>query len=335
LSYALLSRGIDEAQKLVESYYYGIRKDLFKYDEVMENQRQVLYNLRRTALADTDESIAACLRDFNDQNVDELLSTHIQADQPVQSWGLEQLAQDLTTRFMGTWSVEAVQLEALATGQGNSSDGGAAPAAGLPGIRHFVRQKTHEAIGMKERAIDMDGPCLQHSVKRQILLMLVDTFWQRHLEHMDSLRDAVKLRAYGEQDPVVEYKRDAYKAFAHMMVRIRRNVVFYLFNFQPRPLVHVTRQRVAVLIGDAPVVTKAHARSEDLVMEVQQQLQQKGTEVRGGKVVLPFACVAGTLAQAGLWSREEQVQWVAAIEGLELLEDEFAKELYVSLHRCS
>merc|ERR1711933_480295 len=133
---------------------------------------------------------------------------------------------------------------------------------------------------------------------------------------MDSLRDEVKLRAYGEQDPVVEYKRDAYKAFAHMMVRIRRNVVFYLFNFQPRPLALVTRQRVAVLIGDTPVITKAHAGSEDLVMEVQQQLRQKGTEVRGGRVVLPFTCVASTLEQAGLSSREEQVQWAAATEDL-------------------
>merc|ERR1719468_1465999 len=99
-----------------------------------------------------------------------------------------------------------------------------------------------------------------------------------------------------------------------MMGRIRRNVVFYLFNFEPRPLAIVTRQRLAALVGDTPVITHAHANRDALVMEVQQHLRRKGTEVRGGGTVLPFASVVDTLEEAGLRSRDAQLQWVALTE---------------------
>lgn len=337
LSSPLLSGALDEAQKQVEGFFYGIRKEVFEYDQVMDKQRRVLYGLRQRALLDLDEGLAATMRAFNDQNIEELVEQQlgkVDLGQPVEHWPLEKIAKNLSTMLMGSLAVAPEQLREVA----GTAGGGAAGAAAL---REWAKEESREAIESKERAIDLDGAGLQHAVRRQILLMQVDQFWRRHLQNMDYLRTSVKLRAYGQQNPLVEYKREAYQAFVGMMSRIRRNAVFYLFNFQPRPLALVTRERLAAITGQQPPVhppqalqamgTHAKTAVADLSVEVQRRLRVDGARARDGKLLLPLSELGDTFEEAGLLERGEQLRWTAWAEGLELLEDEFAKAVYVGL----
>merc|ERR1712176_684776 len=84
---------------------------------------------------------------------------------------------------------------------------------------------------------------------RQILLMQIDKFWRRHLQNMEFLKSSANLRAFGQKDPLVEYKLEGYQAFLGMMDRIRRNSIYSFFTFIPRPLVPVDEVRLAVLAG--------------------------------------------------------------------------------------
>jgi len=323
----LLSGALDEAQKQVESFFYGIRKEVFKYDQVMDKQRRVLYSLRRRALLDSDEGLAASMRDFNDENMEELVQQQVDPEQPVEQWSLEEVARKMSSWFMGCLSVESEQLREVAAAAGGG-------AAGKAALREWAKSEGREAIARKEALIREHGPGLEHAVRRQILLMQVDQFWQRHLQNMDFLRNSAKLRAYGQQDPLVEYKREGYEAFLGMMGRIRRNSVFYLFNFKPRPLRPVSPEHLAASAGQAPVAGSAvsgEAALAQLETEVRQRLGTSEARVFDGRVLVPVGALQGLFDEAGLETTGERLRWVAESRHLELLEDNFAKAMYVAL----
>jgi len=313
----LLTSGLEEAQKQVETFFYGIRKDVFQYDEVMDKQRRVLYSLRRRALLDTDGSLAATMRKFNEENMQELVEQEVDTALPMDQWPFDKLARKMSTWFMGCLSVEPGQLKEVVE------------SGGAPALVEWMQREGCKAIERKEALIDKHGPGLQHAVRRQILLMQVDLFWQRHLQNMGFLRNSAKLRAYGQQDPLVEFKREGYNAFLGMMRRVRRNSVFYLFNFEPRPLLPVSL--ALPLGGPALCGGNEAARLARLEGEMRSRLVAPGAEACDGRVLLPLRELESALVEAGLETADQRQRWVAASEGLELLEDNFARAVYVAL----
>ncbi|CAE7857231.1 secA [Symbiodinium microadriaticum] len=221
----LVSGAIDEAQNQVQSFFFGIRKDVFKYDEVLDQQRQVVYGVRRKALLDSDEGVLDSLRSYCTESMTELVEQLISPSQPLDSWPLERMATKLSAWFTGTLSVTPEDLRAVA---------GAGGEEGCEALRCWVQRETLEAIDRKAARIDEDAPQLHRAVFRQVLLMQIDNYWRKHLKYMTFLRNYSKLRSYGQRDPLVEYKLDGYKAFQVMMGKIRRDTVYYLFTFQPR-----------------------------------------------------------------------------------------------------
>ncbi|CAE8653686.1 unnamed protein product [Polarella glacialis] len=322
LASPLLSGALDEAQKQVESYFFGIRKEVYKFDLVLDQQRQVIYALRRRALLDDDEGVSASLRAWCEESMTELVQELVQPGQALDSWPWPRLAQKTSAWFTGTLAVTPEQLRQAASAGGQQ---------GADDLAAWLRTEGLLALEIKEAAIDADAPGLRHAVRRQLLLMQVDKFWRRHLENMDFLKQSAKLRSYGQREPLVEYKLEGYKAFMGMMGRIRRNTVYSLFTFMPRPLRPVSEERLAALCESVAAEVPAALPEVDVKLR-SSALGRVSEHLRLQGSLAPLGLVSQLLEEAGLpGSRAAQLRWLHACDELQLLEDEFAQAVYVGL----
>jgi len=101
-------------------------------------------------------------------------------------------------------------------------------------MKTFLQEEVHKAYDLKEHQIEQLQAGLMRQAERFFILQQIDTLWREHLQAMDGLRESVGLRGYGQKDPLIEYKQEGYEMFLEMMIDIRRNVVYSLFQFQPQ-----------------------------------------------------------------------------------------------------
>jgi preprotein translocase subunit SecA len=213
----MLTRSLEGAQKKVETYYYDIRKQVFEYDEVMNNQRRAIYAERRRVLEGQD--LKEQVIKYAEKTMDDIVDYYINPDLPSEEWELEKLV-DKVKEFVYLLSdMQANQLEDMAMSE----------------IKAFLHEQVRIAYDLKEAQIDQIQPGLMRQAERFFILQRIDTLWREHLQQMDALRESVGLRGYGQKDPLIEYKSEGYELFLDMMVNIRRDVVYSLFMFQPQP----------------------------------------------------------------------------------------------------
>jgi preprotein translocase subunit SecA len=213
----LLTRSLEGAQKKVETYYYDIRKQVFEYDEVMNNQRRAIYAERRRVLEGQD--LKEQVVKYAELTMDEIVDAYINPDLPAEEWELEKLVSKVKEFVYLLQDLEPSQLEDLSVGE----------------MKMFLHEQVRIAYDLKEAQVDQARPGLMREAERYFILQQIDMLWREHLQQMDALRDAVGLRGYGQRDPLIEYKSEGYELFLEMMVNIRRNVVYSLFQFQPQP----------------------------------------------------------------------------------------------------
>ncbi|ABA21744.1 protein translocase subunit secA [Trichormus variabilis ATCC 29413] len=213
----MLTRSLEGAQRKVETYYYDIRKQVFEYDEVMNNQRRAIYAERRRVLEGQD--LKEQVIKYAEKTMDEIVDYYINVDLPSEEWELDKLV-DKVKEFVYLLSdMQASQLEDM----------------GVSEIKAFLHEQVRIAYDLKEAQIDQIQPGLMRQAERFFILQRIDTLWREHLQQMDALRESVGLRGYGQKDPLIEYKSEGYELFLDMMVNIRRDVVYSLFMFQPQP----------------------------------------------------------------------------------------------------
>ncbi len=212
----ILTRSLEGAQKKVETYYYDIRKQVFEYDEVMNNQRKAIYAERRRVLEGQD--LKELVIRYAEQTMDEIVSAYINPDLPAEEWELSKLVAKVKEFVYLLQDLEPGQLEDLQ----------------IPEMRTFLHEQVRIAYELKEAQIEQVQPTLMRQAERFFILNQIDTLWREHLQQMDALRDAVGLRGYGQRDPLIEYKSEGYELFLEMMTEIRRNVVYSMFQFQPQ-----------------------------------------------------------------------------------------------------
>ncbi|MCU0551353.1 MAG: preprotein translocase subunit SecA, partial [Leptolyngbya sp. Prado105] len=104
----------------------------------------------------------------------------------------------------------------------------------LSEMKAFLHEQARIAYDLKEAEVDSVQPGLMRQAERFFILNRIDTLWREHLQSMDGLRESVGLRGYGQKDPLIEYKSEGYELFLEMMINIRRDVVYSLFQFQPQ-----------------------------------------------------------------------------------------------------
>ena len=212
----MLTRSLEGAQKKVETYYYDIRKQVFEYDEVMNNQRRAIYAERRRVLEGQD--LKEQVVKYAEKTMDEIVDYYVNVDLPSEEWDLTTLVSKVKEFVYLLSDLEPSQLEDLSVGE----------------IKTFLHEQVRIAYDLKEAQIDQIQPGLMRQAERFFILQQIDTLWREHLQQMDSLRESVGLRGYGQKDPLIEYKSEGYELFLDMMTNIRRNVVYSLFQFQPQ-----------------------------------------------------------------------------------------------------
>ncbi|PSN17462.1 preprotein translocase subunit SecA [filamentous cyanobacterium CCP5] len=213
----MLTRSLEGAQKKVETYYYDIRKQVFEYDEVMNNQRRAIYAERRRVLE--GQELKEMVIRYAEQTMDDIVTAYINPELPPEEWKLPEMVEKIKEFVYLLADLTPEQLEDLSVGE----------------IRTFLYEQVRIAYDIKEAQVDQMKPGLMRDAERFFILQQIDSLWRDHLQQMDALRETVGLRGYGQKDPLIEYKSEGYELFLDMMTGIRRNVVYTLFQFQPQP----------------------------------------------------------------------------------------------------
>jgi len=213
----MLTRSLEGAQKKVETYYYDIRKQVFEYDEVMNNQRRAIYAERRRVLEGQD--LKEQVIKYAELTMDDIVDAYINPELPPEEWELDKVVGKVKEFVYLLADLEPSQLEDLSAGE----------------IKTFLHEQARIAYDIKEGQVDAASPGLMRQAERFFILQQIDTLWREHLQQMEALREAIGLRGYGQKDPLIEYKSEGYELFLNMMTDIRRNVVYSLFQFQPQP----------------------------------------------------------------------------------------------------
>lgn len=212
----MLTRSLEGAQKKVETYYYDIRKQVFEYDEVMNNQRRAIYAERRRVLEGFD--LKEQVIKYAEKTMDDIVNFYVNPDLPSEEWDLAKLVDKVKEFVYLLRDLEPQQLEDLTIDE----------------IKTFLYEQVRIAYDIKEEQVDKIQPGLMRQAERFFILQRIDTLWREHLQQMDALRESVGLRSYGQKDPLIEYKSEGYELFLDMMTDIRRDVVYSLFQFQPQ-----------------------------------------------------------------------------------------------------
>jgi preprotein translocase subunit SecA len=230
----MVTRAIEKAQNTVEARNAEIRKNVLKYDEVMNEQRKVIYARRDQVLegADLREETLQALA----ESVDGLLERHCSTDYP-EDWDLDALLADAAT----FWPV-GLTADSLRTA--TSSDE-------LYDLLMADATRHYEA-----REAEL-GPETMRQIERQVMLRIIDARWRDHLKEMDHLQDGINLRALGQKDPLTEWQREGFEMFGQLMSTINREYVQYVMHVQvvqePQPKLQTpTRLQYTAPDADAP-----------------------------------------------------------------------------------
>ncbi len=218
----LLTRSLEGAQKKVETYYYDMRKQVFEYDEVMNNQRRAIYAERRRVLEGRD--LKEQVIKYAEQTMDDIVEAYINPELPSEEWELDKLVEKVKQFVYLLADLTPEQLFDLS----------------MEDIKTFMHEQVRNAYDIKEAQVNQIRGGLMRDAERFFILQQIDTLWREHLQQMDALRESVGLRGYGQKDPLIEYKSEGYELFLDMMTDIRRNVVYSMFQFQPQPAVQTT-----------------------------------------------------------------------------------------------
>ncbi len=209
IEHSLVSKSIEVAQRRVEQHNFEIRKQLLEYDNVMNKQREVIYSQRRAILegASLKEEVVEKTRLI----LDNMFSGVFSAEGQVPEEKLRELADMINLKFGFS-----IPYEMVAGDRASSQEGV---------FKHAVQEYER-----KELAVGGD---LLRYMERMVFLQIIDSKWKDHLYAMDKLREGIGLRAYGHRDPLIEYKNEAFRAFAEMMAGIEEEALEMVFKLQP------------------------------------------------------------------------------------------------------
>ena len=226
LEHPLLNRSIQTAQKRVEGHYFQQRKRTLEYDDVMNKQREVVYGFRNDIIHADD--VRDRLMDIMEEVVLQKVQQFTHAESEPGEWDIRGLSDWVNMNFpLGMPEEEIVKAGCA---------GRAAPVAGSMfeglseaqfSLLNFLSQSIREAYELK---VSFERADALANIERYTILDAIDRLWQEHLYGMDSLRNSIGLRAYGQRDPLIEYKAEAFKLFDALMVNIKSEICHNIFR---------------------------------------------------------------------------------------------------------
>ena len=212
----MVTNAIRSAQTQVEAQNFEIRKDVLKYDDVLNRQRLVIYDERRRVLQ--GEDIEEQVRSFITETIESYVN-EATADGYPEDWDLEKLWTALQQLYPVSLTIEDVEEES----------GGGRPGLSADFLREMLVDDAQRAYDKREVEL---GEEVTRELERRVILTVLDRKWREHLYEMDYLRDGIGLRAMAQRDPLVEYQREGYDLFMAMMDAIKEETVGYVFNVE-------------------------------------------------------------------------------------------------------
>lgn len=210
ISHPMITRSIERAQKRVENRNFEIRKHLLEYDDVMNKQREVIYERRKRALE--GENLHQEIEEMVEEFVHQIAEEHLQGDY-ADTWNWEGLNEDLLRTLLFTLSISDEDKQIAKREE----------------IVETLIEQAKKLLAQKRDAVGVE---LMAQLERFATLRTIDDRWREHLYEMDQLREGIGLRAYGQKDPLLEYKQESYRTFAMMLEQIDREVVDFTFKAQ-------------------------------------------------------------------------------------------------------
>ena len=230
IEHSLITKSIERAQKKVEDHNYNIRKYILEYDDVMNQQREVLYEQRRRILR--NESLRDTINEMIDKLVTEAVDTYADEKLYPEEWDYEGLHKHLSQYFLTSELMSAEEMEEY--------------------TRQELDERLHEiAHSEYQDRVDLLGEAMFGQLEKAIMLRVVDSKWMEHLDNMDMLREGIGLRAYGQKNPLVEYKFEAYDMFQHMIESIQDETIMALYKIRAQ-LIQEIEEPVDHLEGAQP-----------------------------------------------------------------------------------
>ena len=210
-----ISKALEKAQQKVEERNFDIRKNLLKYDNVMNDQRKVIYEQRREMMMTDD--VSDTIKGMREEYLSDLISVHVQPGSAPQEWHVNELQQEINriTGFVlpvDQWSKEPEMDSDTLTQRI---------------VENVEQQLAAKNVGLPESIV--------HLVEKNILLQVLDQLWKEHIASLDYMRYTIVLRAYGQKDPLNEYKKEAFNMFSDMLDTLRERITFMTCRVQIQP----------------------------------------------------------------------------------------------------
>ncbi len=207
-----INKALEKAQQKVEARNYDIRKNLLRFDDVMNDQRKVVFEQRREIMSAND--VAETVQDMRQDTIDTAVARAIPETAYAEQWDAKGL-RDEARRLLGL----DLPVEEWVKEEGIANEE----------IRERIRAASDSHMAEKAASV---GPEVMRMVEKSLLLQLLDQIWKDHLYHLDHLRQGIGLRAYGQRDPLNEYKREAFALFEEMLGRLRERTTEVLSNVE-------------------------------------------------------------------------------------------------------
>ncbi|NIT27406.1 MAG: hypothetical protein GTN53_33375 [Candidatus Aminicenantes bacterium] len=213
IEHKLVSRAIENAQKQIESQNFSIRKHLLEYDDVMNKQRQAVYEQRRKILM--GENLKEDTIQLTEDIFNSLFDYYLEEKKEPENWDYDALQKEILSQF-------GIDIKEIITGDYKDMH------------REDIRDKLLDNIKTvyqeKERLI---GSETLRELERTIMLQQIDSQWKDHLLNIDHLKEGIGLRGYAQKDPLIEYKKESFGLFQAMQDRIEEEAIRFLFLIQP------------------------------------------------------------------------------------------------------
>ncbi|WP_028879416.1 preprotein translocase subunit SecA [Terasakiella pusilla] len=207
-----INKALEKAQQKVEARNFDMRKQVLKFDDVMNDQRKVIFEQRREMMATDD--VSELIKDMREDVIDDIVSKCIPQKAYAEQWDTDSLHEEITRVF----NIDAPVKE-WAKEEGVADE--------------EIRERISDAVDRKMAAkVANYGDQVWHSVEKSVLLQLLDTIWKEHLLALDHLRQGIGLRAYAQRDPLNEYKREAFNLFEEMLSILRDRVITLLSHVE-------------------------------------------------------------------------------------------------------
>jgi len=291
LTHPWLNRSIQQAQKRVEQHNFQIRKRTLEFDDVMNKQRGVIYGFRNEIIH--GEDVRDRLMDIMEEVVVDKVAQLTTTDSDTHEWKVRQLADWVNLNFpIGLPEAEIVK--AADSGKEQPVPGslfdGLSPAQFA--VANFISESVRKAYDIK---ISFENPDALKEVERFTILSAIDRLWQEHLYEMDSLRYSIGLRGYGQRDPLIEYKAEAFKIFDELMVNIKTQICHNIFrsassmlafeNFLKNVPQQTLHQSASAFGGGTAAADPSGKKASDVVSEAAAAVAEKAKPVRTGPKV--------------------------------------------------